>query len=293
MAINQDIRLKFSSDQSNAIAGIGQLQGKMRSFAAEASSDIQNKISSIFSVVAIEEAIRRTGEWANSLQKASQELNISSEEFQALTRIFDKAGVGAEKIETFIDKITVAMDKAKHGSHELKKSLSQLGVTSNMSPNKAFETSMSNAGRNEHAMIDVFGGKNYYKAMAVSREMNSAGGSSQRYYDEHKEEFVSKEEVSSMAQNWESIVDDMKSIGSKLAPIATVLLAIIDGLLKMVNGIVGNVSFILKTLSGSTGLTSLFTGKNYVDVNDKNGKEIIRRNGKSIGWCCNIGSWSK
>jgi hypothetical protein len=284
MAINQDIRLKFSSDQSNAIAGIGQLQGKMKSLAAEASGDIQNKISSIFSIAAIEEAVRRTGEWANSLQKASNELGVSTEEMQGLTRMFDKAGVGAEKIETYFDRITVAMDKAKKGSTSLRNDLNKLGVTPDMynqRPSVAFGAAMANAQGNSGAVADIFGGKNVLQVNAIAKEMGGAGGLSE-YTKQHKEEMVSKEDVSAMSQNWESIVFDLKSIGAKLAPLIGLVLGIVDGLLKMVNGIAGTASFGIKSIGSLLGLhteTDRVTGEKlgYGAGNAAMGREALER----------------
>ena len=249
MASNS-LRFRIEADNSSAIRGLSEVQAKAKGLGKDLQEEVGKKLQSAFSVTVIEEAVRRTGEWATTLAKSAQQLGVGTDALQALQVAAERSGVPIEKINTFYDKVESNALKALSGNQKLRDSFKALGIdiaALKSTPATALVQQMFAGAKNpggQGALLNIFGTKNLREVSALGREMG--GKSIEQYGEEHKSQIVPNEQVSQMATAWTHIIEDVRSIGSKLAPIASLLLIFVDGVLKMVNGLFGEFGNILE-----------------------------------------------
>lgn len=116
-------------DTSQGMAALAQIQNKMKSVGDTARSELAQKLKTVFSVVAIEEAVRRTGEWALQLQNTAKQLGINSEALQALQLIARNTGAPEEAIVGMFENVSKSAQGAMDFNQELITSFLQLKIT--------------------------------------------------------------------------------------------------------------------------------------------------------------------
>jgi hypothetical protein len=91
-------------------------------------TDIKGMVAGYFTVQAITELTTRTFEYADSLVDASLRLGMLPEQLQVLKEAAKQNNVEFEKLQSTIEKITIAKTKALKGDKESIETLRQLGV---------------------------------------------------------------------------------------------------------------------------------------------------------------------
>jgi hypothetical protein len=89
-----------------------QVQSLSRSVGHEITSELKGKLGAAFSGVAIEEAVRRTGEYAEKLRDLSNRTSLSTADLQAFDFAASHAGSSLDTVITAIEKLGIAQSKA-------------------------------------------------------------------------------------------------------------------------------------------------------------------------------------
>src|SRR5690242_9998151 len=116
------VNFTINADGSKAVANINAVQGAMDGLANTVKGELAQKLKLIFSAAAIEEAARRTGEWAQKLDQTSRSLGISAEALQTLQLIAAKANAPEDAIIGMFENIDKARQEALKGNADLQAS---------------------------------------------------------------------------------------------------------------------------------------------------------------------------
>ena len=91
--------------------------------------ELTAKLKAVFSAVAIEEAARRTGEWAQKIDQTSKSLGISAEMLQTLQLLASKTNTPEDAVVGMFENIAKARQDAINGNKEMINSFTRLGVS--------------------------------------------------------------------------------------------------------------------------------------------------------------------
>ena len=288
MSLNS-LKLRIDGDGSSGNRAISSVLSNVNKLGASIQHEIGDRWNNLFSATAIEEVIRRTGEWAENIQKTAKEINITTTQLQAMEVAARKANLDPGKVQSYYNKIEVGATKALAGNKELMDSFKRLGVSRDMLLSKdpavggveSLRTTMFNNAKGHDAdILRVFGPRELTNVKSLQKEMG--GKSSDEYAAEHKSQIVSAEDVGSMAASWKSFVEDLKSLGVALAPYGKILLAMLSGLMSMLTGLLQYV-----TLSISQAWRNITTGFGHFGSADaraaqKKGAEELDVFGKTM-----------
>lgn len=126
MAINFDIFFRGHSTDFKAAASevlkIGQHTGK------ELERELGGKLKELFALVAGEEAMRRTIEFADHITDLSTRLGVSTKHLQEWGFAADHAGSSIEDVTSFLEHLSVAREAAIKGDQEMIRDFRQLGI---------------------------------------------------------------------------------------------------------------------------------------------------------------------
>lgn len=259
MAVNS-LRFRIEGDNASALRALDQVSSKARGLGQDIQHELGKKFAAAISVTTIEEAVRRTGEWATELAKSAQNLGISVENMQALQLAAEHAGISTDKIFNYYNKIEAAALKALNGNKKLADSFQKLGIDASQlkTTNTSDLLSKSFAGANreggEGALMNILGSKEVLNVRALRTEMG--GRSIEEYGESKKSQIVPNEDVRAIGVAWMNIMDDIKSIGVTLAPVAKLVLTLVDGLAKMLAGIVGTITGVIGDIGSIAGFIS-------------------------------------
>jgi hypothetical protein len=250
MAVSS-LRFRIEGENSSALRSITDVRRAAANLGGELQRSIGDKLKGVFSVVAVEEMVRRTGEWAHEIQNSARELNISTRELQAFRLMAERAGVSTDKIFSFYDKIESKATQVRTANDKLARSFAALGVSmkdlkgadrigSGQILQKMFQGAGPDGGKNSGAVQSILGAKNYRDFAALAREakgQNFAGVASK-----NESQMTDPEDISSIAQSFNNIKEDLTAIAKKFEFVAVILLNVVDGVAKMANGILGTLN---------------------------------------------------
>lgn len=98
--------------------------------AKEGLNELKGFIAAAFTVDAIASAIEKTIEYADTIDKTSLRMKLTTEQVQTLGIVAEEAGSNLETIEAAFRKIELARAKALGGDNKLKEAFTKLGVDS-------------------------------------------------------------------------------------------------------------------------------------------------------------------
>jgi hypothetical protein len=241
------LRLRMEVDNASVMRGMSQVDQKIIQTGANISEHLTDKLKGAFAVGAIEEMVRRTGEWNLELDRSADKLQVTREHLQALRILSEKAGVSVEKIQTYYNKMEVASLNALKGNHKLSESFKAL-KTNATEVNRAFTSGDKEAQGNllakmvgargnpggQEAVMNIFGAKAVTDVNSLGRQLG--GGTIDDYAKSHAAQIIPEQRVQETAKAWEDLLETAKSLGIKFSALATIVIKIVDGLLNMVNG---------------------------------------------------------
>ena len=123
------IEYRIGVDGSSGMSALSSLESKMKQVGNTAKSELAQKLKTVFTVTAIEEAVRRTADWAQQIEQTSKQLGISAEALQALQVIAAKTGLPTDAITGMFENIAKAREEALAGNKDLIVSFQNLGVS--------------------------------------------------------------------------------------------------------------------------------------------------------------------
>jgi hypothetical protein len=245
MAISS-LKFRIEGDATSGLRAITDLRREAKTLGSDLQKSIGDKLKATFSVVAVEEMVRRTGEWALELHKTAQGLGMTGESLQTLRIMADKAGVPIEKLFNFYSKLEAAALKAANGNTKMRESFKALGVDVNRLKGEGRYTSQelfqqtlkgAHGGQGGGAIQEIYGTRNARQIGMLARE--TKGMSPSEYQAAHASQIVGEEDTLAIARGWDQVKDDLKALVVTLAPVIRVIVTIIDGFAKMVSGVVG------------------------------------------------------
>lgn len=241
--MNNNIKFRIESDNSGALRAVRELKQGIKDLANDAKNLLGNKVTQYFGVAAIEETIRRTGEWAEELTKSAQQLNINTEEMQALQLAARRAHVDIGTVTGYYDRMASAAKEALNGNVLLRNSLKNLGIEgknlATMTGAQMFGQLIKTTGKNPAKYVGdlqrIFGEENLPNVGAVLTTMR--GKTPQAYAQENiGGGIASKESIAAVAATWGKIVEDLQAIGLKFLPVGQLLMVVVEGILKSLRG---------------------------------------------------------
>src|ERR1039458_3998667 len=286
MAVSS-LKFRIEGDSTSALRAISDVRRQATDLGGELQRSIGDKLKGVFSVVAVEEMVRRTGEWATELQKTAQGLGMTGESLQTLRVMAERAGVPTEKLFNFYNKLEAAAIKAANGNAKLRASFDALGANKKplrgegrYSTAELFQQTLAGASnpRGPAAIQEIYSTKNARQIGMLARE--SKGKTQEEYQSAHQSQIVPESETVSMARAWQQIGEDLKSIGVTLAPVVHFVLLMVDGLAKMVSGAISE----LFNIGGGIGkgIKALFGGDKAGAEFAQWGRERSERNKASV-----------
>lgn len=240
---------KVGVDGSQGISALTQLQAKMKDVGNTARSELSQKLKTVFEVAAIEEAVRRTAQWAQEIQQTSKQLGVSAEALQTLQTIANKTGLPQDAVTGMFENITRARDQALAGNTDLIISFQNLGVSirdlQTLTKSELFGKFLKGlpAGNIQNAAM--------YLRQSVAQ---TTGNTPENYINEvtnqTKRDFVgymkaqeesgavlSEGTISQLSATWTDILQQFREMGNTLKPAAGFLLGIVDTFVTALSGI--------------------------------------------------------
>lgn len=250
-------------DCSNFFSGLKNSENAAKTTSKAIQDAFGSKLKQVLSFAAIEEGIRRTGEWAAEIEKTSRALGMSAEALQTLQYIASKTGTSESAVTGMFENIGKARDEALRGNQELIQSFGRLGITfddlRNKSKKELFSKTLGSinlgtATEGQRSAIQNITGTPPGVIKGFQAGMDG-GNFSDIQEKLAKEGSITKEEdIGTLAQQWADIMTSMKEIGTDLIPVAEFALAIVKMVIDGIGGIVQLVSDAVK------GIWSLLNG---------------------------------
>ena len=245
MAIS-NVSFSIGVDNSKSIAGIKQVKSEMQNLSSVAGGEVSKRLKAIFTATAIEEAARRTGEWANNLQKTSKALGLSAEALQLLQQISRKSNTPEDAIVGMFENINKARQDAINGNADAIKSFQALGVTmedlQSLNAEDLFSKAVGNMGNiqkqggiQREAAQNITGGtpENFISAIASGLK-----GGMKENIDKGKEggNIASNTDVGELSAMWSEVKGSLYEMFIAMLPAIKIIVALI---LTVVNAVAG------------------------------------------------------
>jgi len=250
-----------------------QLQNKMKDTGNVARSELAQKLKTVFTVTAIEEAVRRTAQWAQQIEQTSKQLGISAEALQALQNIASKTGMPSDAVTGMFENIAKARDQAIAGNTELLASFSALGVSvsdlQTLTKSGLFGKTLQGIPQNiqnfdqftRRNVANVTGGTPENFINGITQTLNgksfgtTTGPNGEKptgYIGEQVEQgnILSENKVSEIAATWTQILQTLKETATQLKPIAIIFLSVLNMLVNALSGIVQSITDVFSLFKG-------------------------------------------
>ena len=241
-------------DGTQAMSTLGAFQSKMKDVGNTARSELAQKLKTVFEVTAIEEAVRRTAQWAYEIQQTSKALGISAEALQALQLIAGKTGIPQDAVVGMFENIAKARDEALSGNQELQVSFNQLGVTlsdlQSLTKSELFGKMMSNMPSDitkanmvlRSGVKNITGAtpENYINAI-VAQLIASGGFSGYQSSNKKSGDIIGDDTTADLHATWANMLQNLKKAGIELTPIAQFFVNLVN---TFVNGLLGLIDIV-------------------------------------------------
>lgn len=236
--------------EGNAIQYTDGLINRMEKLQGIVKGELSSRLTSLFALGGIEEAIRRTGMWADSLRVTAAAIGSNTTALQALSIAGDRVGIGQDKLLTFYDKLEKGIIDASNGNVKLNQSFRALGISLDANKTKAEvfdeiinKVGSGNIGQYDASLKEIFG-KQFGNVARLGQTIGSGGIA--EFQKNHAEEIMPETDVNSLADTYHQIIADFKSIGVMVSPVAKLILNIVGGIVNMLKGVVFAVSDFVK-----------------------------------------------
>ena len=113
---SNSIQYTIGVDASKGIANARMFGNTMKDVSNTIQREFAQKLKSVISVVAIEQAVQRTAEWAQKIDQTSKALGITSEQLQYIELLTKKTSVPQEAAMSMFENISRAQQDALDGS---------------------------------------------------------------------------------------------------------------------------------------------------------------------------------
>ena len=298
MSFSWDFRI--NADGNQAMSVLGQMENKLKSLGDTARNELGQKLKSVFTTVAIEEAVRRTSDWAQSIQAASKELGVSNEMLQTLQVMGTKAGLSADTYVTAFQNVTKAIDGAVNGNQELINSFGRLGIaidrTGGTSYAKYFSQVMGAIPHDINAPGAV-GGDLMMKRGALQAITGTAPNilataqtATNGNFEEYQKQQTAggsvqtNESVAQLSATWTEFKQTFTDLGHQLTPVVTFVVGLLNTLGKALAGVVDYVKSIfsgnVKEVAAATANAGFGLVKSVTQATDWVGRKILKFSGR-------------
>ena len=123
------INFSITANGGQAINAINSVKKSAHNLASDIGGNLKGQLAAAFSVGAIIAATDHVINLASEIQKASDVLNVTTEDFQALKIATREAGVDVAVLEKGFDKLENAASKAIGGDNKMKSIFKTLGIS--------------------------------------------------------------------------------------------------------------------------------------------------------------------
>lgn len=133
------LKATLGLDGSGFELGIKRAQSAAQKFATQTREGINSKLSGFLSAAFVEEAIRKTVDYASTINDLSERLGVSTDAIQQWEYAVTQAGGKAEDVASFFEKLAANREKALGGDNGSLKAFKTLGVNPADLQNKRVE----------------------------------------------------------------------------------------------------------------------------------------------------------
>ena len=264
-------KFTIDCDSSKGVAGVNAFGNAMDGLANTVKGELSTKLKVLFSAAAIEEAARRTGEWAQKLDQSSKSMGVTNTMLSTLYLLANKANIPEEAVVGMFDNIDKARSEALAGNIEYINSLERLGVTLEDTRNLSREAfsnkvvaGMQNVTTQNNGDASTANNLNRQDISRVSgatpenflNQLFGAHGLAGKSLSSKKEEYINnkdipnEEVVDELSATWSEFLTDIKVLGNELRPTAAILIAIFDLLLNTLGGVYDLLKGTYDTITG-------------------------------------------
>jgi hypothetical protein len=142
------IRYTIGVDGSNAVSGIKDIQDQTIQTGKVIEDVFGRKLKQVISVVAIEQAAQKTGEWPQAIEQTAKHLGTTAEQLQTLNHIASQTGNAESDVQGLFSNIQAGALAALQGNSELITSFKTLGISigdiRSMNSSQLFDKVMKN-----------------------------------------------------------------------------------------------------------------------------------------------------
>ena len=260
------VQFRIDGDGSKAVGAINSVQSAMDNLTNTVKGEISSKLKVLFSAAAIEEAARRTGEWANQLDRSARAMGISATALQTLTLIAQKANAPEDAVIGMFENIDKARNDALKGNTDLLLSFQRLGVSledlQNMSKSDLFDKLTANIPDNVQNSQNItrqdvqsITGTPENVINQITSQLKGEGGFNNTMTNAiNSGDVVKEDDVNQLSATWNEIKAELTQVGNDLKPLAKILLGLIATIIKAVGAITSTIKGIIDIAVG------IFTG---------------------------------
>jgi hypothetical protein len=253
------VKFKLYGDGTEANKTLDDLTSKMSSV-GQASELLSKSIAGLFSADVIKDAIQKMGEFGLETQKTANTLGVSAETLQSYKILANNAQVAEDSVTSMYSSLQTARQNAIDGDSKSIQMLQALGITykqimSNAPTSALLGTVISNKSLGQvapgsargRAVEGIFGPNSIPTMRQV---VNTAAGQTPEKYADKSGQKISDADIQDIANQWSTIMNDLKKALVKMVPIGKVLLSIVD---TVINALAGVSEVIGDLLTGKVG----------------------------------------
>ena len=266
MAIS-DVKMTMSMDNTKVLSGLKGAQSAVQDFGASVSKEMTSKLKMALSMTAIEEATRRTGQWAQAVDQTSKSMGIANETLQLLQLLASKTGTPKDAVVGMFENIGKARDAALGGNQDMINAFARLGISMQDLRTKSKDVFVGMAADKIKALAEANGGIEKAGQQTRGAVATVTGNTPEAFinaivkaikegFESTKKnavttgDIIPEQDVADMSATFSEIGQNFKDIMTDLTPVFAVLLSLFNTLVLALGGVVEGVQDIWKILSG-------------------------------------------
>lgn len=261
------IKFRTEFDNSAAFRWGTQTKNIVKDVQDNIKSYLGGKLTQLFAVSAIEETVRRTGEWADNLRKSAQELSINTDQMQALQLIASRARVDIGNVTGYYKRMSDAAKEALNGNVMLKNSLRNLGIEGNALKTgtgaQLFDIMSQKVGGKPGAFSNdlqrIFGEESLTNIGAVLK--TTGGATVGEYAKKNTAQIVDQDTITSISDAWTEFFESLTRLGNRLKFLVVWAIDLVNGITKAISGAVAMAKMSIKMIG--LGIASPFSKGAY------------------------------
>jgi hypothetical protein len=259
--MNNGVTYTIGMDGQQGIATMDAILGKFN-LVSQGAASMGGKIQSALTFAGIEEAIRRTGEWAQGMDKAAIALGTTTEKLQSLQLMAQNANLDESKVTGWFDTLADKRTEAIKGNTDLIQSFQAMGVSmtdlqhltkadlfSKVLGNQSIQDVVQGSPR-ANALENLIGQGNIPQFQALQK---ASGGKDLNQFTASgiaSGTITKGSDITSMSNSWIQIKQDLASALKELTPLGKLLMSLATILSEAVLGLTTIFGGVFKTLAG-------------------------------------------